>query len=158
MKTLVVVLSLALALLSLEYARKSVRIANYKRDQALAVINLLDTVSIKEKENLRISREYAADLVILRNTYETTINSVNSEYNDRLLIMENRTQHYRDLSKAGGTRCEELADRTTRYDQLIEEGRQLVIELRAALELRTNQLTTAISQLEADRKLLKGDQ
>lgn len=156
MKTLLIIVSLLLAALSIEYTRKSVYVSNYISAQVIEADKLKSKALELEKVNRLLTKQHSAELLILRNDYESAISFAGNEYNGRLLQAEKRANYYRSLSETGRAGCNELEKRTTRYDKLIEEGRQLVIELRTTLELRTDQLSVVVKQLEVDRQLLRG--
>ena len=156
MKTINVVLTILLSALALEYTRVSVSFSSYRLTQIEEQRKLLQVAADLEKEHAVATDRNSTQLTNIRSTYESTINSINNEYNDRMLNLQKRTEHYRSLSQTNSTGCTELADHRDRLDRLIEEGRYLVIELREELTVRNKQLKVALDQIQTDRQLLEG--
>ena len=156
MKTIIIVLTILLSALALEYTRVSVSFSNYRLTQIEEQRKLLQVAADLEKEHAVATDRNSTQLTNIRSAYESTINSINNEYNDRMLNLQKRTEHYRSLSQTNSTGCTELADHRDRLDRLIEEGRYLVIELREELTVRNKQLKVALDQIQTDRQLLEG--
>lgn len=87
--------------------------------------------------------------------YEKDIAYLTGSYNDKLRLSEQRASIYRNQAKAGDIERENLAAYAAKLDKSLTEGQQLVRELRSAIELRDSNISTLITQLKNDRKLLE---
>lgn len=109
-----------------------------------------------------LSRQHSYEVGVLTNrlkeattSYETTISTITDNYTSRLQQSEKRASVYQRQANTGAIECRSLASHAAQLDSSLEQGRQLVEELRATIRLRDNQLTILGSQIQADRKLLE---
>lgn len=84
-----------------------------------------------------------------RRQYEEDFNTLNVEYTTRMHNSEERATYYRSLSEGSESKYNHLIDHTSRLDKHIEEGRQLVIELRNHIVVRDTQIAELHKQLES---------
>lgn len=127
----------------------------YKKEQLEYALQLNDKIRTLEQANLDMSIKNQEELSKVRSEYETIL-SVNERDNDkRLRTMGQRLTYYEQLAATSTAECRGIIERTARLDRSLEEGRQLVIRLRAELVLRDGQLTVVGKQLLADRKLIE---
>lgn len=86
---------------------------------------------------------------------ETRIDGLRNELSDAQRLRANteeRARLYRQQAEAGATAARTLADQLAAMDASLSEGRELVIELRGALEEREQLLRLAMQTLVATRK------
>lgn len=129
-------------------------VLKYKEEQQKATEALRKKLEVEVSKNAALMQSNTADLAKVKREYEITINNLNHEHTDRLRSLQERTNHYRNLSEASTTECRNLGNITAELDRNLVEGRRLVIELRERLELREQELRVIGKQLLADRKLL----
>ena len=128
---------------------------NYKKEQLEHALLLNKKIRTLEQANLDMSIKNQEELSKVRSEYEATL-SVNKHDNDkRLRTMGERLTYYEQLASTSTAECRDVIERTARLDRSLEEGRQLVIRLRAELVLRDGQLIVVGKQLLADRKLVE---
>lgn len=113
-------------------------------------------------ENDALSRQHMfevgqlqARLQTAKQSYEATLDSITSQYAGRLQQSENRAKVYQRQAEGGASECRSLASHAARLDSSLEQGRQLVEELRATVRLRDGQIIELSNQIRADRKLLE---
>lgn len=125
---------------------------------------LLDSKAIDkikgEQDVLNRQHSYEVGLLESRletvnKNYEDTINTITSQYADRMQQSEKRATIYKRKAEAGTIECSSLASHAARLDSSLEQGRQLVEELRATVRLRDGQIIELSNQIRADRKLLE---
>ena len=86
--------------------------------------------------------------------YQSELARITDEYAGRLQQSGKRAEVYKRQAEAGISECRGLASHAARLDNSLEEGRQLVEELRTTAKLRDNQIIELSNQIRADRKLL----
>ena len=123
-----------------------------KRDKAVADLRLEFLQRQKEQavETQRITNE-------LRNnkaSYESELRDIELNYIERLRHSEKRNEVYSRLSEGGAIERGNLAGYATKLDNSLEEGRQLVKQLRATLEQREREIRSLSQQIRTDRKLI----
>lgn len=87
--------------------------------------------------------------------HEDELARLNDVYASRLQQSGQRAEVYKRQAEAGTFECRSLASHAARLDESLEQGRQLVEELRSTVRLRDNQLIELGNQIRADRKLLQ---
>ena len=87
--------------------------------------------------------------------HEDELARLNDVYASRLQQSGKRAELYKRQAEAGAFECRSLASHATRLDESLEQGRQLVEELRSTVRLRDSQLIELGNQIRADRKLLQ---
>lgn len=107
-----------------------------------------------EAEHTKESNEVANNANISKTQYDADIASITSIANSRLQQSEARANTYYKMSKASAAEQKHLAEYTSKLDNSITEGRQLVEELRATLAERERTIHNLADQLNTDRKLM----
>lgn len=102
----------------------------------------------KEKESIHALAE-------ARRTAEVAVANQRAEYERRVQQSSERATEYMRMAEAGEAERGNLVRHTTELDRSLEEGRQLVQELRTVVELRDSQLTEVGQQLLQTRALLE---
>ena len=87
--------------------------------------------------------------------HEDELARLNVVYASRLQQSNKRAEIYKRQAEAGTFECRNLASHAARLDESLEQGRQLVEELRSTVRLRDSQLIELGNQIKADRKLLQ---
>ena len=87
--------------------------------------------------------------------HEDELTRIGSDYAGRLQQSEKRASIYKRQAEGGTLECRSLASHAARLDESLEQGRQLVEELRSTVRLRDSQLIELGNQIKADRKLLQ---
>lgn len=87
--------------------------------------------------------------------HEDELARLNVVYASRLQQSGKRAELYKRQAEAGTFECRNLASHAARLDESLEQGRQLVEELRSTVRLRDSQLIELGNQIKADRKLLQ---
>lgn len=87
--------------------------------------------------------------------HEDELARLNDVYAGRLQQSSKRAELYKRQAEAGTFECRSLASHAARLDESLEQGRQLVEELRSTVRLRDSQLIELGNQIRADRKLLQ---
>ena len=87
--------------------------------------------------------------------HEDELARLNDVYASRLQQSGKRAELYKRQAEAGTFECRNLASHAARLDESLEQGRQLVEELRSTVRLRDSQLIELGNQIKADRKLLQ---
>lgn len=113
-------------------------------------------------ENDALSRQHKYEVELLQarlktanESYQASLDSITNQYTARLQQSEQRAKVYQRQAKGGATECRSLASHAARLDNSLEQGRQLVEELRATVRLRDGQIIELSNQIRADRKLLE---
>lgn len=123
-------------------------------DEAIAKLqgeyNALE--SIHKTESTRISDE----LTITKKAYTTELDSLRTQYDKRLLGSSERAGYYQRQAESGSLECRGLASHAAKLDGSLEEGRQVVGELKATLGQRESELRLLGTQILTDRKLFNG--
>ena len=96
-----------------------------------------------------------ARLKTANENYQSSLDAISSQYSARLQQSEQRAKVYQRQAEGGATECRSLASHAARLDNSLEQGRQLVEELRATVRLRDGQIIELSNQIRADRKLLE---
>lgn len=87
--------------------------------------------------------------------HEDELARLNDVYASRLQQSGKRAELYKRQAEAGTFECRNLASHAARLDESLEQGRQLVEELRSTVRLRDSQLIELGNQIKSDRKLLQ---
>lgn len=124
-----------------------------RQAQALVVAELKGQMAQKEKEHDAETARIRDDLQSREAAYAADVTRLRSDYAVRLRDSEQRASRYRALAETGPDQCRSLASYTAQLDGSIVEGRSVVEELRATIELRDAQLRLVGSQLLSDRQL-----
>lgn len=96
-----------------------------------------------------------ARLQTAQSNYASELARISSNYDSRMQQSERRAEVYKRQASGSTLECRNLASHAARLDSSLEQGRQLVEELRATVRLRDSQLIELGNQIRADRKLLE---
>lgn len=129
-------------------------VLRYKQSQDDIVEQLRKQVAEEVEKNTKAAQENLVDMLEVQRIHEETIAGINSKYDSRMRELEKRTDYYRSMSETDASTCSDLRDIATRFDRRLEEGGELVRELRARLVLRDGQIEVLGKQIMADRLLL----
>jgi hypothetical protein len=128
--------------------------ATEREGQQQAIQALHEEIGRQERahseETTRISNAATEERV----RYEGSLAALDRTYAERLRNSEDRARRYASLADSGAASCRSLATRTAELDASLEQGRRVVEELRATVELRDTQLRLLYEQLQADRQLI----
>lgn len=125
---------------------------NARRDIKTAQMEEVNRVLVKQHEE--DSTFITTELKSYETAYKTSLAAATADYNRRLQFQQTRTGIYRELAEGSTAERERLASYATELDRSLEEGRQVVHELRETVGLRDNQLRQLGKQITADRALL----
>lgn len=112
----------------------------------------------REKTELHVSSQHSLllELQALKDKYETDTTNIKSDYSDRLLKSEERSNIYRQRLSNTNEQCSALAEHASKLDRSLVEGRQLVRELSANIRQCGVVFTHATEYLDNDRNHLNG--
>lgn len=137
-----------------EVAAERAEETKVRQEQEILLLNKMRGQEANHQvEVLRLT----GDLRNAEKKYEEVLRTVKRDYDNRLLQSKARSSVYERQASAGTFECRSLGSHTTELDRTLEEGRYLVEELRATLELRENQLIQLGNQISADRKVLNNE-
>lgn len=128
-----------------------------KEKQAKALQDAKDKNALLMADNRSLSEKLTHDLAKQETAHQVELARAKSEFDNRLLQSEKRASVYKRMSEAGSTECGNLASHAAELDRSLEQGRQLVRELRETLRYRDEQLRSVSAKLLADRNLLTSD-
>lgn len=131
----------------------------WEKDKAAAreTYAILNEKLIEQEEAYRHrQQEITDDLVQARQQHEVSLADQRTDYEQRLLQSSRRAEVYHRQAQSGAALQRDLADHAARLDRALEEGRELVRELSATLELREHQLRLLGEQILTDRLLFEG--
>lgn len=106
-----------------------------------------------EREHAEQSSQVTKELASMEAVHSTTIANMQLEFDKRLLDSNTRAGIYQRQATGSAAQQRDLASHAARLDTALEQGRQLVTELQAALRLREQQLHGLGQQIITDRKL-----
>lgn len=119
-----------------------------KKDELIAKYD--EKEKAHREENQRINHELAE----AKRKYEVDLADQLREYSERVRSSEARADIYQRQARSGSIESSRLASHAARLDSALEEGRQLVRELRQTVGLRDRQIKLLSAQIKADRALL----
>ena len=124
-----------------------------RQAQALVVAELNGQIKQKERQHAEESSQIRGDLANREAAYAAAVDGLRADYALRLRDSEQRAARYRAAAEASPDQCRGLAGYAAQLDASIVEGRSVVEELRATVELRDSQLRLLGSQIISDRQL-----
>lgn len=124
-----------------------------KAQTKLVIKNLQDKIEEATKEHETASKEVATHLRTEKEVYEKALSTGRSVTDGRLRESEKRADLYKRLSEGSTAERDRLRDHTAKLDRSLEEGRGVVGELKATVELRDKQLILLGQQMKLDGKL-----
>lgn len=109
---------------------------------------------VKEAKHIAKDKEIEKGLNDATSKHEATVAKLNADWSKRVLQSEGRAGIYK--RQAEGTEAEQsrLALHAAELDRSLEEGRQVVAELRSLIEQRDSELRLLADQIKNDRSLL----
>lgn len=139
--------------LTADVAERDAQISKMETDYIQSVLDYTLKLNDIELAGIQLMNEKENELQQLKANHEKTLNSVNADYNKRMLDMQKRIQKYSALTESSSPELRNLASHTARLDRTLEEGRQVVAELRAGIELRDGQLKALGTLIEKERAI-----
>lgn len=134
-------------------ANQELRIAQMEGEAAQAALAQVKKVKEIETKNQKLLDETELALKSLRTQHEITLSQLGSDYNSRMRSMQERLERYSTIARDSTVEVRNLANHTARLDRSLEEGRQLVVELRAGIKLRDQRLVVVGELLQQERAL-----
>lgn len=126
-----------------------------ENDQRIEKIRELEAKNAElTTENARLTTKISKELEAHETAHKTALSEQRADYLNRLFHSEGRARVYREQAEGEQLERERLASHAAELDRALEEGRQLVRELRTTLGLRESQLRLLGEQILADRALL----
>lgn len=123
--------------------------------QSVAAAKLKQQIEDAESLHRTKEKESIHALAEARRIAEVAVANQRAEYERRVQQSSKRATEYMRMAEAGEAERGNLVRHTTELDRSLEEGRQLVQELRTVVELRDSQLTEVGQQLLQTRALLE---
>ena len=124
-------------------------------EQSAVAAKLKQQIEVAESIHRTKEKESTHALAEARRIAEVAVANQRAEYERRVQQSSERTTEYVRMAEAGKAERGNLARHTAELDRSLEEGRQLVQELRTVVELRDSQLTEVGQQLLQTRALLE---
>ena len=124
----------------------------YKQTQFLLVQNLENKYREQEKNYQSKTQDLVQQITESKEEYNRKLLDLERSYAYRLQQSEHRASLYSQMSTGSNNSKVSLANYTAKLDRTIVEGRQLVTELKAIIELRDNQLRQCGEQLKLMEK------
>ena len=119
---------------------------------------LVQQLAKEEATHAERQNQVAQELVHVRDTAARDLAVQRAVYEQRLLQSSRRGEIYRSQAEAGSAACSDLASHAAKLDRALEQGRDLVGELRESLGLRDRQVVLLGEQIMTDRRLVAGDE
>ena len=126
-----------------------------KTADLLEIQRIRDTYAALEAENRKQLVAVQKELQDAEANHQTELARITTEYDNRLRHSDTRAGVYKRQAEGGAVERSRLASHAAKLDRTLEEGRQLVAELRATVGLRDKQLESLAAQIRADRALLQ---
>ena len=118
-----------------------------------AANKLRDEYRLRESKYQQTITTVESELRNAQTQHQSELSRLTAEYTGRLLKSEGRVGVYQRQAQGSAADRERLASHAAQLDRSLEEGRQLVAELRATVGLREEQLKSLAAQIRADREL-----
>lgn len=127
---------------------------NQEKQETAEEVNRLQAVISNQEEKHRIENgTINKRLTDAKTTYDSELARLSGVYAQRLRDSQSRTQVYQRLAEGGATERDRLASHAAELDRSLEQGRQLVGELRITLGQRDEQIRALSQQIVNDRNL-----
>ena len=124
----------------------------YKQEQLITVQKLENEYREQEKKYQSKTQDLVQQITASKENYHTQLLAIERSYANKLQQSESRANLYSQMSRDSDSSREYLAHYTAKLDRTIVEGRQLVTELKAIIELRDEQLRQCGEQLKLMEK------
>lgn len=125
----------------------------YKHSQLLLVQNLENKYHEQEKTYQAKTQDLVQQITESKENYNRKLLNLERSYAYKLQQSERRASIYSNMSTGSNNSKISLANHTAKLDRTIVEGRQLVTELKAIIELRDSQLRQCGEQLKLMEKV-----
>lgn len=125
---------------------------SYKQTQIIKTLELENKYREQEKVYTEKTQSLVQQISESQESFTEQLNAIEQSYSNKLLESERRANLYKQMSSSSNNSSISLADYTARLDRTIVQGRQLVKELRATIELRDRQLKQCGEQLKLMEK------
>lgn len=112
----------------------------YKHEQLQKVLELETKFHEQEEKYQAETQALVQQVSESKEDFNNRLNAIERSYADRLQQSEQRASLYSKMSSNPSNSKSNLAAHTAKLDKALVEGRQLVAELRATIELRDEQL------------------
>lgn len=124
----------------------------YKQTQLIKTLELENKYREQEKVYTEKTQSLVQQISESQESFTKQLTAIEQSYSNKLLESERRANLYKQMSSSSNDSSISLADYTARLDRTIVQGRQLVKELRATIELRNQQLKQCGEQLKLMEK------
>ena len=111
----------------------------------------------KSEENAKLQQDKENEIDQATASLRSTLDSERHTYSKRLLDSQSRAAIYRREAEAGAAQCLNLAGHTADLDASLEQGRDLVQQLRATLGQRDETVRSLGAILISDRKAVNSE-
>lgn len=128
-------------------------IAEEKQANLSAIALVKEELNQKEAEFNKKNIEISTRLQEVKDYYENYISNLSGSLTDELRQSQERAKLYQRYSQADRVKQEYLAHYAAELDRCIVEGREVVKELRATIELRDRQIVELSNYIKATREL-----
>lgn len=118
------------------------------------IAELQRRINVQEQTHRQETRRITDELADATAAHARRIATVDADFARRLSNSDARASRYRDMSESGATERANLASHAAQLDRSLEQGRRLVQEFRATVELRDTQLRALGQQILTDRALI----
>lgn len=124
-----------------------------RQKQEVVVAALKGQIQERERQHGKQVSEIRSELASAESRYAADLHRLAGVYDGRVRNSEQRAASYRASAEAGTAECRSLASYAAQLDFSLEEGRDVVEQLRSTLVFRDSQLKLLGDQLIADRQL-----
>lgn len=132
--------------------------AEEARSAAAEVIRLQGINTALTNQHALELGKVTRELQLSQDEHRQTLADSRNRFAQRLRSAEDRAVGYQRLSEASAAERTYLASHAAELDRSLEEGRQLVFELRQTLGLCEVRVSTLAQTIRADRALFEGPQ
>ena len=112
-------------------------------------------LNVAERTHLTETTRLQNEISQTNEVHQAELNRLKSDFDLRMQLSENRATVYRNQAKRGAAECGNLANHAAELDRTLEEGRNVVAELKEVVGLRDRQIIILSDQIKADRQILK---
>ena len=120
----------------------------YKQAQEAVIHNLETTYYEQEKKYQKQTEKLVVQISEAKESYNKKLLVIEHDYARKLHESEQRASVYKQMSRDTNNSCNSLADHSAKLDRSLTEGREVVRQLRAIIELRDSQLRDCGKQFQ----------